>query len=126
MRTPRIIRPHKITIFNRLADEVDGESVYKDTKIDNVSVVTKTKSGFSQKEGNTNLKVEDTVIITIDLSDAPTYTHFNAWDKEPVGFTSHTEGDYVIFNDLRLNIIGFVEIIPFGAPEFVELTCQRA
>lgn len=127
MRTPRLVRPHKIVIFNKLAEEVNGESVYKDTKINNVAIVTKTKSAFAQKMGNVNLEVEDTVIITIDLSDAPAYTNFNFWDVEPIGFTLHTEGDYLTFNDVRYNIIAFKEIIPFKSyPEFIEITCQRA
>lgn len=126
MKTPKIVRPHKITIFNVLAEEIDYKKAYASTVINNVAINTKIKTAINQKTPKANLEVADTMIVTIDLSDAPKYQPFKKWDANPAGFTVHPTDDYIVFDDVRYSIIAFTEIIDFSSyPDFVELICQR-
>lgn len=125
MRTPRFLRPHSVTIFNKLSEEFNSEAVYHDTVLSYVKVQGKTKSTVSTRKSN-SLEVADEILIVVDLSDAPKYKPFEHWNGDRESWTAHTSGDYILYDNRKLAIIGFTEINPFcNYPEFVEMICQR-
>lgn len=129
MYTPRFIRQHSIVIKNKLANEVDGDAVYIDTELKFVKVQGRIKDDkYQRTKATNNFKVSDEIIITIDLSDPinKEYISFDAWDETDSKWTIHSEGDSILFNDLKLIVKSFSEITPFyQKPQLLEIRCQR-
>lgn len=126
MKTPRFIRPHSISICNLPAQETD----YKRDPIITCLSHVKCEGPIRDTRTGQMMLPGDQIVVTIDCSDMDSdYVFWEEWDAQDVktGWTVHPEDDYIIWNDVKYTILEHVLINPFqNAPEFIELTCQRA
>lgn len=123
MISPRWLRPHTITIRNKILEEIDGKCSYKETILHHVKFQGKTTDDLSRED----TEVQDEYLITIDCHDMEeTFIPYDQWEKEQKGFTVHPEGDEIEYKGQIYAITSFVLINPFrDDPEFIEITCQR-
>ena len=121
--SPRFLRPHKISLFNKKDYELEGDVDYIQTDFNHVTVCAEHSSNSSKNKSEPS----DNFVVTIDCNDVPTkYVDFAIWNKEMEGWTVHATDDYIIHKNQELEIVSFKIISPFGdEPSFIELTCQR-
>ena len=123
VKSPRWLRPHKITVINVLLENTAGEEQTSTTELRHVKVEAKRKAVY----GTTGRSFTDTVTVVIDANDIDA-------DKalvDPADFNDPTSqftlrvGDRVRFNDQELEISGVNRVNPLrSAPEFIEVSAS--
>lgn len=125
MLSPRVVRPHKVSLFNKLPEEVNGKAQYKKTELPNVRVTGRLLNSMLQSTND--LKIIDDIIVTIDLTDVPKgYVSPEEFNQTQKGWTIQATGDYFLYGLRVLSIIGVEEKPQLdGGNGFLEVKCKR-
>ena len=69
----------------------------------------------------------DEFVCVVDCTDCDAvFQEPEIWDKSPIGWTAHADGDFLINNGETYTIKGYRIIRPFGnEAQLVEILCQR-
>ena len=93
------------------------------TSLNHVSFAGTVKSRHTQMDTRNS----DEFVCVVDCTDCDhPFSEPEAWDKSPVGWTAHADGDFLIYNGVTYTIKGYHIIRPFGNDaQLVEILCQR-
>lgn len=124
MLTPRFLRPYRVEIHNAVPETPLESHEYIVTFLDHVSFAGTAKSRHAQMD----IRNSDEFVCVVDCTDcSAAFQDPEAWDKEPVGWTVHADGDKLVYNGEIYVIKGYhIVISPFGDnARLIEILCQR-
>ena len=123
MLTPLMLRPHSVEIHNALPETLMESPEVIVTTLNRVSFAGTVKSRHTQMDTRNS----DEFVCVVDCTDCTsTFQEPDAWDKNPVGWTAHADGDFLIHAGETYTIKGYRIICPFGNDaQLVEILCQR-
>lgn len=122
VKSPRLLRPHQVTVINVLGEE-NMEEKTVETVVNHVKVETKRSKNFT----STGVEYVDTILIVFDMND------YSSW-KDFVEGSSYTDSDVqwtlrrrdrIRFNDEEYEINDVKIVNPLkNKPEFIEVTAK--
>ena len=119
IRSPRFLRPHTITIRNRIGESDVGEELFSEATIDHV----KFDGTFGVTQSTRGLTNTDTVVVTIDMHDYDsdkTYTQASDFDPD-TEFVIRND-DQIVYQEDTYTINQVKVISPRGNdPDFIEV-----
>lgn len=123
MLTPRALRPHSVEIHNALPVKPLGSPKVIATPLNHVSFAGTAKSRHTQMDTRNS----DEFVCVVDCTDCDQpFKEPEDWDKSPIGWTAHADGDFLIHNSMTYTIKGYRIVRPFGNDaQLVEILCQR-
>ena len=118
MLTPRMLRPHSVEIHNALPETPMESPEVIVTPLNRVSFAGTAKM---------DTRNSDEFVCVVDCTDCDQpFKEPEVWDKSPIGWTAHADGDFLIHNGETYTIKGYRIIRPFGnKAQLVEILCQR-
>ncbi len=133
MRSPRFLRPHSITIKNKLGEDAQGDAIYQDTTVKHVCVDVSYGIHQSQK----GVQSSGSCLIVFDMNDLVAYEGGQKRNYVPLQDFEQREDKSGVFTlrpddliEYRNKIYTIVEIADINPqkdePTFLEVIANEA
>lgn len=132
IRSPRMIRPHRILIRNKVG-EIDGTVQYQTTTINHVCADT----SYGIKQSQKGIQSDGDLLVILDMNDLVAFegmhkrTYLNSHEfeqQEDTGgfFTLRPSVDLIVYNTHEYTINSVSEINPVSdEPDFIEIVANE-